>query len=226
MPSTTLTNTVVNAAFSYTAWICLILSVSERLPATPRTMDWLATMSKEELTVLLDRVDWDYCLRVAGNLHSAVMGDDGLTFADEHVAPLFTHLAKRCGFVPKLKMSSRVEDIRFCSMMMWPVDDAEAIGSGITHAPGPTYKALMKYGAFQTPTVLKESRLTQELRGKALGLLPITSHVPILHQLNKSSTTHSGCPRQCSQSGQEANPNQVPCWSFVSYVAKGQALCC
>lgn len=144
----------------------------------PDNLRWLIDQDVGFWDSVLIDVDWDRAARCCGVCNSAVMGDDGLTFAEKHVSSLFFTTAQLAGFNAKMKLDSELEDIRFCSMMMWPTADSNLF------APGPTFKALMKYGAFQTPTVLSEKRLTQELRGKALGLLPITAHVPLLHDMN------------------------------------------
>lgn len=137
------------------------------------------TLSTEDLEVLLATVDWQTAIESCGVYHAIIRGDDAFMVADRPVATLLKHIVRGAGFIIKMKVGHCVSKVRFCSNMMWPVDHPET-----DYLPGPTFKCLAKYGTFQTPTVLSERKLTEELRGKALGLLPMCSHIPCLHEAN------------------------------------------
>jgi hypothetical protein len=125
-------------------------------------------------------MNWQAAIEHVGIYHHAVMGDDGYLVINRQLVPLLECICKLAGFEPKMRIADRIEDVRFCSMIFWPVEK----DGDVEYVPGPTYRALLKYGCFQTPTPLGLDRLEQEIRGKALGLLPMCSHIPLLHHTN------------------------------------------
>jgi len=84
-----------------------------------------------------------------------------------------------------MKVNTPVERARFCSNAFWPTTVPGLF------VPGPTYKALLKYGAYYTPTIVSDNKLNQYNRGKALGLLPLCNHIPLLNDIVQKTLYHT-----------------------------------
>lgn len=149
-------------------------------------VDAVASLSHDARKRALCTIDFTSFVERYGEYNTMVRGDDSLTVADVVFADIIKIIAANCGFIAKVKSKHSVEDTRYCSNIFWPTDDPD-----LPYKPGPTFKALLKYGAFQTPTLLKEQKLRQYVRGKALGLVKPANHVPVLTNAIQHSIRHT-----------------------------------
>jgi len=99
-----------------------------------------------------------------------------LAFAHALLKPALKWLAIKLGFVPKIKVVHKPEDASFCSQSFYPTQNNQ-------YTPAPTAKAAGKYGILCLKQKLTTQHAKQMLRGKALGLLPYTNHVPVLREM-------------------------------------------
>jgi hypothetical protein len=137
VPNTTVGNTIVNAAVSFTALV--------RAGARPG----------EDFAIM-------------------VRGDDMLALVKPEFHACIAPFAQRLGFKPKVKSQHSISKVRFCSNAFYPT-----IVAGVPmHVPAPTFKCLMKMMWTISPVPVKA--YAQHMRGVALGLKNLVSHVPIL----------------------------------------------
>jgi len=58
----------------------------------PGNVQLLYQLTRPEFEVLAENIDWTNAVRNYGVVNAAIMGDDALAVADEHVAPLVCQL--------------------------------------------------------------------------------------------------------------------------------------
>jgi len=101
-----------------------------------------------------------------------IRGDDNLGFVRPGLDAYLVQDAKELGFNLKVTRPRRVEDVRFCSNAFYPTS------TGL-YVPAPTIgKCLAKLNA--TIADVSSKNWKSHMRGVALGLLALTSHVPLL----------------------------------------------
>jgi len=183
MPSTTLVNTVVNAAIIHAASLISRLLAADSLSTTEANIRRILEKVTADPSAI-GAIDWSK----QAPCNIIVRGDDMLGFMDPSVASVLPIVARLAGFSPKIKHGHVVENVRFCSNIFWPVAEGGYI-------PGPTFKAALKYGAYMIPTILSPDKFKALARGKALGMLQATRHVPLLSALVQHALRHTNGAR-------------------------------
>jgi len=173
MPTTTIFNTIINGAIMYVSWAFYLCSVL--LGVSTDSAD-IATIVDSDPDVIAHwlRLAEDVGLMDAAPLDTVVRGDDMLAFVPSELPEVHQYIARLLGFTPKATADVPLNQARFCSNAFWPTSEP-----GL-YVPGPTFKCLLKYNIFCTPSALSDGKMRQYVRGKALGLLPACNHIPIL----------------------------------------------